>query len=41
MVTKDELLAVLRKKNVRDVSAVHSAYLEADGDISIIEKRRR
>ncbi len=41
MVTEDELLAVLRKKNVTDVSDVDSAYLEADGDISIIRKRRR
>lgn len=40
MVTEDELLAALRKKNVPDVSSVHSAYLEADGDISIIKKRK-
>jgi len=40
MVTEDELLAVLRKKGVRDISTVRSAYLEADGDISLIQKRR-
>lgn len=40
MVTEDELLTALRKKNVPDISAVDSAYLEADGDISIIRKRK-
>jgi uncharacterized membrane protein YcaP (DUF421 family) len=40
MVTEDELLAALRKKGVTDVSTVSSAYLEADGDISLIKKRR-
>lgn len=40
MVTEDELLAALRKENVEDVSSVHSAYLEADGKISILRKRR-
>lgn len=41
MVTEDELLAVLRKKNVTDISTVRSAYLEADGDISLIRKRKQ
>lgn len=40
MVTEDELLTALRKKNVTDISSVDSAYLEADGDISIIRKRK-
>ena len=33
LVTEDELLAVLRKKNVTDVSTVHSAYVEADATL--------
>lgn len=41
MVTEEELLAALREKNVKDVSSVRSAFLEADGDISIIKKRRK
>lgn len=40
MVTEEELFAAMREKNVRDVSSVRSAFLEADGDISIIIKRK-
>ena len=38
MVTEDELMSALRKKGVKDVSAVESAYLESDGEISLITK---
>ncbi len=41
MVTEDELYAALREKNVDNISHVHSAYLEADGNISILRERRR
>lgn len=40
MITEDEIIASLHEKNVRDVSSVRFAYLEADGNISIIKKRR-
>lgn len=36
MVTEDELMAVLRKQGIDDVSSVRSACLEADGEISVI-----
>ncbi|HYD75050.1 DUF421 domain-containing protein [Ramlibacter sp.] len=38
MVTEEELMAVLRKEGVDDLSAVRSACMEADGDISVIRK---
>lgn len=41
MVTEDELFAALREKNVSDISRVQSAYLEADGEISIVKKRTK
>lgn len=36
MVTEDEILAVLRKEGIPDLSCVRSACLEADGEISVI-----
>lgn len=39
-VTTEELMAQLRKKGFEDCSQVKSAYLEADGSISIIETER-
>ncbi|HEY4548204.1 MAG TPA: YetF domain-containing protein [Pedomonas sp.] len=36
LVTEEELMAVLRKEGVDDVSRVRSACLEADGEISVI-----
>lgn len=36
LVTEEELMAVLRKEGVADVSRVRSACLEADGEISVI-----
>lgn len=36
LVTEEELMAVLRKEGVDDVSAVRSACLEADGEISVV-----
>jgi len=36
MVTEDELMAVLRKQGISDLSGVRSACLEADGEISVI-----
>ncbi len=37
-VGKDKL-AALREKNVRDVSSVRHAFLEVDGDISVLSKK--
>jgi uncharacterized membrane protein YcaP (DUF421 family) len=36
MVTEDELMSVLRKQGISDLSGVRSACLEADGEISVI-----
>lgn len=36
LITEEELLAVLRKESVNDVSSVRSAFLEADSEISVI-----
>lgn len=40
MVTEDELMAVLRKQGISDLSGVRSACLEADGEISVIGAAR-
>lgn len=37
-VTSEELMAQVREKGLEDCSRVKSAYLEADGSISIIER---
>jgi uncharacterized membrane protein YcaP (DUF421 family) len=36
-VTKDELMAALREQGIDDASAVSSACLEADGQISVVK----
>jgi len=36
LVTEEELLAVLRKEGLEDVAAVRCAFMEADGEISVI-----
>lgn len=38
-VTADELLAQLRKNGIEDCRRVKAAYMEADGSISVIEKK--
>lgn len=38
MITEDEIMAVLRRDGLEDPSAIKSATLEADGDISLIRK---
>ena len=38
MITEEELMAVLRKEGVEDLSMVRSACLEADGEISVVKK---
>src|SRR5688572_12410442 len=40
LVTRDELLAQLREKGLEDCEDVAAAYMEADGRISIIKKKR-
>ena len=37
-ITKDELLSELRQQGINDVSHVHRAYIEADGNISVIKR---
>ncbi|CAM4019123.1 DUF421 domain-containing protein [Bordetella muralis] len=37
-ITKDELLSELRQQGVDDVNEVHRAYIEADGNISVIKR---
>lgn len=37
-ITKDELMSELRQQGVNDVSQVHRAYIEADGNISVIKR---
>jgi uncharacterized membrane protein YcaP (DUF421 family) len=37
--TEDELLGQLRKKGIDDPSAVRRAFLEADGELTVIPKR--
>lgn len=39
IVTEDELMASLPNEGVEDVSSVGYAFLEADGEISILPKR--
>jgi uncharacterized membrane protein YcaP (DUF421 family) len=41
LVTTDELLAQLREKGLEDCQDVAAAYMEADGQISVIEKQKR
>lgn len=41
LVTEEELLAVLRKEGLEDVSEVRCALMEADGEISVISNDRR
>ncbi len=38
MVTEEELMAALRKEGVADPSQVTSAWLEADGEISVLKR---
>lgn len=38
LVTEEELMAVLRKEGVAELSDVRFAYLEADGEISLVKK---
>ena len=40
-VTHEELMAQVREKGLEDCSRVKSAYLEADGSISIVERTDR
>jgi len=37
-ITKEELLSELRQRGVDDVKEVHRAYIEADGNISVIKR---
>ena len=39
LVTEQELMAVLRKEGIEDPAAVESAWLEADGEISVIARK--
>ena len=39
-VTKEELMAQIREQGLEDCSEVKAAYLEADGSISIIKRKR-
>ena len=39
-VTEDELLAKLREQGVSDPTQVEKAYLESDGQVSVIRRRR-
>ena len=38
MVTEEELMATLRKQGIADLSEVASAFLEADGEISVLKR---
>jgi len=38
MVTEEELMSVLRKEGIEDMAEVHSAFMEADGEISIVTR---
>jgi uncharacterized membrane protein YcaP (DUF421 family) len=38
MITEEELMTVLRKEGIDDPSMIHSACLEADGEISLITR---
>lgn len=40
LVTEEELMAVLREKGIDEVSAVRCAFMEADGEISVIAADR-
>jgi len=37
--TRDELMAQLRKKGIENVSQVKGAWIEADGSVSVIQRR--
>jgi len=39
LLTEEELDALLRKKDVRDLSEVAEAHLEADGTLSVLKKK--
>lgn len=39
--SEDELRAKLREKGIRDPSEVERAYLEADGELSVLKRRAR
>ena len=41
LITKDEMLALLREQGVDDVGDVKQAGLEADGRVSVIEREPR
>jgi uncharacterized membrane protein YcaP (DUF421 family) len=40
MITEEELMAILRKEGIDDLSVVRSACLEADGEISLVKKNK-
>ena len=40
LITKEELMAELRKNNISDIESVHRAYMESDGNISIIPMKK-
>lgn len=40
MISDEELFAMLREQQVEDVSEVESAYLEPDGQVSVIKKKK-
>jgi hypothetical protein len=39
LVTRDELMAQLRKQGIEDVGQVKDAWIEADGSVSVIRRR--
>lgn len=41
LITSDELVAQLRKHGVDDVAGVKGAWIEDDGQISVVRRRRR
>jgi uncharacterized membrane protein YcaP (DUF421 family) len=41
LMTRDELMAQLRQHGVEDVSHVEGAWIESDGRISVVPRRRR
>ena len=41
LVTKDELMTQLREQGLNDVSKVKEAYIESDGQISVIENEQK
>ncbi|KRC83292.1 hypothetical protein D3C87_287540 [compost metagenome] len=40
-ITVEELMSELRRKGIEDVGEVHRAYMESDGDISVLKRRAR